>query len=216
MSHHHTTLKAHKRELSTKGQRRELRENGYVLAVVYGGTKEPSFIYLAAKDIVALRSKGQLLSHMFHLQVEGEKDEKVVLSHVEFEPTRNQIIHIDFRRASRNFRLEVDVPVLFHGQESCAALTSEGGVLNVATHSIRLDCLAEDIPEHVIVDVSHFTMGAVIHGKDVDLPKGVNNISPEKTLASITHPRIVSEETEEKPQQPPQTNASEESGKSES
>jgi large subunit ribosomal protein L25 len=63
---------------------------------------------------------------------------------------------------------------------------SEGGLLNVVTRQVEVECLPTAIPETIIVDISNLSIGSSIHASDLNMPEGVKLISrPEITIAAV-------------------------------
>ncbi|RQW78355.1 MAG: 50S ribosomal protein L25, partial [Geobacter sp.] len=56
----------------------------------------------------------------------------------------------------------------------------EGGLLDFAMHAVQVECLPNQIPEHIDVDVTDLTIGHSIHVGDLKLPTGVKVLEDAK------------------------------------
>ena len=86
------------------------------------------------------------------------------------------------------------MPVDFINDEQCRGLR-RGGVLNVVRHEIEVYCLADNIPEKIVVDLSGLDIGDSLHISAVSLPEGVRpTIARDFTIATLAAPTLISEE----------------------
>ena len=70
-----------------------------------------------------------------------------------------------------------------------------GGTVNIVTHTLDLECLAENIPQFIEADVSALEINHSLHISDVKLPTGVKTLSREDaTLVTIVPPSGYGEE----------------------
>ncbi len=54
---------------------------------------------------------------------------------------------------------------------------SEGGLLNVVTREVEIECLPTEIPEAVTADISELGVGQAVHVSNLNLPSGSKMIS---------------------------------------
>lgn len=69
-------------------------------------------------------------------------------------------------------------------------------MLNIVRHAIEVECGAEEIPEHITVDLTGFDLGDSIHISAVTLPAGVKPTITDRdfTVATIAAPSAVKSE----------------------
>jgi len=75
----------------------------------------------------------------------------------------------------------------------------QGGVANHVLNELDINCLPDDLPEYIEVDLSNLTVGHSIHVRDLALPKGVEPVlhrSENPVVATVILPALVSEEEE--------------------
>ena len=93
-------LKAIKRETKTTGQINKLRSDGFIPAILYGGSKDNLNICLKKnllKDIIKTES---FMSKVFNLDIDGSP-EKVLPREIAYDPVSDEPIHIDFIRITK-------------------------------------------------------------------------------------------------------------------
>ncbi|UNK77870.1 50S ribosomal protein L25/general stress protein Ctc [Sphingopyxis granuli] len=182
------TLTAETRERAGKGASRELRRNGRVPAVVYGGNEDPLMIHVEEKLLMKQLMTGVFLNSVVMIEV-GGKTIRTLPKDVAFHPVKDRPIHADFLRVSKDTKVQVGVPVLFVNEEKSPGL-KRGGVLNVVRHELELICEADKIPDDITIDVTGFDVGESIHISHVTLPRGVESAITDRdfTIATIVAP----------------------------
>lgn len=178
-------LSALRRERAGKGAARAVRREGRVPAVIYGGGQAPVSITLDFKETNRLIYAGHFLTTLFTIDVEGEKIRAIPRDY-QLDVVRDFPMHVDFLRLGEGSMVKVEVPVHVIGQEASPGLKA-GGALNLVHHSLEFMVPAENIPDHIDVDVSTAKIGDSIHVSAVSLPAGAKLISHEKdvTIATI-------------------------------
>ncbi len=181
-------LKAQAREGVGKGAARELRRQGRVPAVIYGDKKPPVTVSVEYKDALKFIYAGGFKSHILDLDVDGTVH-KVIPRDYQLDVVMDQPVHIDFLRVSGNSKLHVEVHVEFINEEKSPGL-KRGGTLNVVRHTVELIAPANEIPEHVTVDLSGTEIGDSLHISAVTLPKGVTPAITDRdfTIATLVAP----------------------------
>ncbi|ALH80012.1 50S ribosomal protein L25/general stress protein Ctc [Sphingopyxis macrogoltabida] len=182
------TLTAETRERGGKGASRDLRRNGRVPAVVYGGKEEPLMIHVEEKLLMKQLMTGHFMNSVVMIDV-GGKTIRTLPKDVAFHPVKDRPIHADFLRIAKDATVQVAVPVSFQNEEASPGL-KRGGVLNIVRHELELVCDADKIPDEIAIDVTGFDVGDSIHISNVTLPKGVASAITDRdfTIATIVAP----------------------------
>ena len=182
------TLTAETRERGGKGASRELRREGRVPAVVYGGKEEPLMIHVEEKLLMKQLMTGHFMNSVVMIEV-GGKTIRTLPKDVAFHPVKDRPIHADFLRISKDAKVTVAVPVVFVNEEASPGL-KRGGVLNVVRHELEIACDADKIPDEITIDVTGFDVGDSIHISNVTLPKGAESAITDRdfTIATIVAP----------------------------
>ena len=181
-------LPAEARERAGKGASRELRRNGRVPAVIYGGNEEPLAIHVEEKLLVRQLGTGHFLNSIVEIEL-GGKTLRTLPKDVAFHPVSDRPLHADFLRLSANSTVHVEVPVKFVNEAASPGL-KRGGVLNIVRHELELVCEADKIPDDISIDVTGLEVGASIHISHVTLPAGSKSAITDRdfTIATIVDP----------------------------
>jgi len=190
-------LKAAARDRVGKGAARATRRAGLVPAVIYGDKQPPEPIAIERKELATRIKAGGFLTTLFAVELNGEKS-RVIPRDVQFDPVRDFPIHVDFLRLGEGARIDVSVPVHFINEELSPGI-KRGGVLNIVRHEIELNCLADQIPEHLLADLTGKDIGDSIHISAIPLPEGVVPTITDRdfTVATVAAPAVLTVEEEE-------------------
>lgn len=181
-------LSAETRDRGGKGASRELRRNGRVPAVIYGGKEEPLMIHVEEKLLMKQLMTGHFMNSILMIEVDG-KQVRTLPKDVAFHPVKDRPIHADFLRISKDAKVHVAVPVVFINEEASPGL-KRGGVLNVVRHELELICDSDKMPDDIQIDVTGYDVGDSIHISNVALPKGSESAITDRdfTIATIVAP----------------------------
>lgn len=192
-----STLAAYSRNDHGKGSSRALRREGKIPAILYGKGQQPVSIALYLKEVTMAYTAGRFRSKLITIKIDGKTTVKALPKDLQFNPVTDVIEHVDFIKIEAGIQLRVMVPVKFAGQEKALGL-KRGGVLNIVRHEIEFFCAPDSIPTHIEINIAALDIGASVHIKDIELPKGVTPaIKRNFTIATIAGRR--KEEEEAKP-----------------
>ena len=105
---------------------------------------------------------------------------------------RGDILHIDFHAVSMNETITSEVPLEPAGEP--AGVKTGGGLLQQQVRALEIECLPQDLPDFITVDVSGLAIGDSIHVQDIVLPKGVTALAePELTVFLVSEPTVAEE-----------------------
>jgi len=182
------TLPAEARERAGKGASRQLRREGRVPAVIYGGKEEPTMIHVEAKELVRQLDTGHFMNSIVEIEL-GGKTIRALPKDVALHPVNDRPEHVDFLRMTKGGKIEVSVPVLFFNEEASPGL-KKGGVLNVVRHELELVCENDKIPSEIEIDVTGKDVGDSIHISEVTLPAGSESAITDRdfTIATLVAP----------------------------
>jgi large subunit ribosomal protein L25 len=186
-------LKATARAKSGKGAARELRRQGMIPAVIYGGGEAPQSISIDYNTAQKLIFAGHFLTTMFEIDVDGTKVRGLPRDY-QMDPVKDFPIHIDFLRLKPGQKIKVEVPVHVLNQDACPGIKN-GGTVNIVLHSIELNVPADDIPSSVDVDLTGVGLNHSIHISAIKLPQGCTPVDKDDfTVVTIVPPSGKDEE----------------------
>lgn len=183
------SLQAEIRDAAGKGPARRLRRTGKVPGVLYGARKEALPVAVDPKQLAAILRSDSGQNTIFELRMDGEKTAAMIVDW-QREPVRGALIHVDLKRIAMDQRLRVRVPVQSQGEPTGVKL--QGGILELVTREIELECLPGDIPEHITVDVSELSMGQNLRVGDLQLAPGLKVLTESDRV--VAHIVAVKEE----------------------
>jgi large subunit ribosomal protein L25 len=163
---------AESRERSGKNAARNIRRNGNVPAVIYGGHKEPQMLVLNHNEVIKHLNHEAVYSHVLDVKVDG-KTEQAILKGVQRNPAKFQIMHLDFLRVSMSESVKVHVPLHFINENTSVG-GKKGGIAAHSMVDIEVSCLPSVLPEYIEVNMANLDIGETIHLSDLKMPAGVD------------------------------------------
>lgn len=152
----------YKRANLGKKEAQDLRQDGNVPCVLYGGDEQVHFFapMILFREIVYTND-----AHFVHLNIEGEECQ-AILQEVQFHPVSEIILHADFLKISEDRKIKMDIPIRLQGQ---APGVSKGGTLVRKKASLKVQGFPKDMPEHIDVDVSELDFHHAIKVMDMKM-----------------------------------------------
>ncbi len=184
-------LKASRRTVLGK-QVKAIRREGKLPAVIYGHHIDPISIVMDLRD-TSRSLMGLAPSALVTVDVEGTPHKALVK-----EKQRNKItgtlLHVDFLAVSMTEKLRSQVYMEIVG--IAPAIKDFDGVLVTGSDEVEVECLPQDLPERIVVDVSGLLkIGDGIYVRDLVVPEGVKILEESDTMvALITAQAAVEEE----------------------
>ena len=155
---------------------RRLRRAGRVPAIVYGGSAAPLNIELDHNEIYHALRKEEFHASILQMQLEGAKDEQVLLRSVQWHAYKPQVLHVDFQRVDANQALRTMVPLHFVNAEVSPAVKLSGAIISHVATELEITCLPSALPQFIEVNLADILAGASIHLADIKLPMGVTYV----------------------------------------
>jgi large subunit ribosomal protein L25 len=176
-------IKAEKRDVTGK-QVRALRRDGKLPAVIYGHHIDPLSIVLdahSASKILARATSSSLIT----IELAGKQYPTLVRER-QLDFIRNELIHVDFMAVSMTEKITASVGVHIVGE--APAVKEFGAILVTGLTELEVECLANDLPERFIVDVSGLVeISDGVYVRDIPAPANVEILSdPEEMIVVAT------------------------------
>jgi large subunit ribosomal protein L25 len=171
---------------------RRLRRAGLVPGVLYGGSHDETVTFKVGRR--ELRSVLVDGSALIDVKIGGEKSVPAIVKEQQIHPVRGEVMHIDFLEVNLDEKIGATVAVELEGAEEAPGV-KEGGVLDQVTRELNIMALPTDIPERIVVDVSHMDIGSTLSLSEVKSESGVEFLDdPEETTIATLVPPTVEEE----------------------
>jgi len=177
-----------------KNEARRLRATGRVPAVLYGGKGEAITLSVNTKQVNAILRSESGHNTLFQVDLNG-KHEPAILKDWLNDPVSGNLLHVDLLRVAMDVRMRVKVPVHTFGDP--AGVKVQGGVFEVVTREVEIECLPGDIPSEFRADVSGLMLNQALRARDlpIDTTKMKLLTEPEQVLAHVVTLKV----EEEKP-----------------
>ncbi len=180
-------LKATKRDVTGK-QVKAMRREGRLPAVIYGRRTEPVNISLDARTAaVALSKVGS--SSLMTIDVDGTEF-PVLVRERQRNYIKDTLLHVDFLAVSLTEKLRAEVRIELTGLS--LAVKDSDAVLVTGLHTLSVECLPADLPDHVTVDISPLAkVGDSIHVRDISLGDKVTILDDgDEMIVNATYAKI--------------------------
>ena len=187
-------MDAEKREELGKQANKKIRDSGLVPAVIYGKGKDNVNISIDGKELKKVLSATEARENtILEISIEGiEGDKKVLLKEAHLDTLTSKPLHFDFYEISKGEKLKLVCPLNFVGKPEGV---KNGGVIQTLANQVMIECLQEDIPNEIKVEITELNIGDTLLVQDLPEVQGVTILSnPNSTTISILAPRIITEE----------------------
>jgi large subunit ribosomal protein L25 len=181
------TIEGQLRTGTGKKAARQLRSQGLVPGVIYGGTQEINFAapVLAFKSIV-YTPEFQLAD----IKVDG-KSYKCILKDIQFDKVSDQLSHVDFLELVQDKAVIATIPVKFTGTSQGV---KDGGRLITKVKSLKVKARPQHLKENFEVDITNLELNGNIRVEDVNEPNYEILNSPRIPIASVVMTRQLKQE----------------------
>lgn len=177
---------AKRRPATGKGASRADRRAGLIPLVLYGeGVQEPVHLVAergAIEKLLASHGEGSRVT----LRIEGEAEHPAMIKEIQYHPVRGNVIHVDFQGISLTKKIRTELPLVLKGTPQGV---KEGGVLQHQLREVEVEALPQDLPEHIVADVSGLDIGDVLFVRDLEVPPAVKVLTEgSEVIATVLAP----------------------------
>ncbi|MBV8895888.1 MAG: 50S ribosomal protein L25 [Acidobacteriaceae bacterium] len=176
------TVAADTRDSRGKNEARRLRAKGSMPAVIYGGPNGPAPVAVNPKELSKILHSKTGHNTIFNMTVAGGDTTPVMIVDWQVDPMKDVLLHVDLKRIDLTQRIAVKVPVVTQGDPKGVKI--QGGIHEIITREIEIECLPDDIPEQFTVNVSELTIGQSVRASDIPLGGSIKLISPADAVIS--------------------------------
>src|ERR1700704_5278902 len=187
-------VEAAPRETRGKNAARRVRLTGQVPAVIYGGKGESQALEVNAKQLSAILRSASGHNTIFKIKVKDTEETAIVKDWL-VDPVKGHLLHVDLLRIAMDVRMRVKIPVHTFGEAQGVKL--QGGVFEMVTREVEIECLPSDIPTEFRLDISDLMIGMQLRPTDIKVdPQKIKILTdPQRVLAHVVTLRV----EEEKP-----------------
>jgi large subunit ribosomal protein L25 len=178
------------RENVGKRDAKELRYEGKVPAVLYGGKEQQHFAVVIAdlRDVIYTPDV-----NFVEIEVNGTKT-KAIVKDTQFHPLTDILMHIDFLQLFDEKEIVMEIPVKLAGTSPGVKM---GGKLIQKLRKLRVKALPANMPQNVEVSIEKLDVGSLVRVRDLKGDKYAITNTPEDTIVSVAMSRALKQaETE--------------------
>ncbi|MXV13823.1 50S ribosomal protein L25/general stress protein Ctc [Hufsiella ginkgonis] len=161
-----------------KRDAKELRYEGKVPAVLYGGKSQLHFSVLATdlKPVVYTPDV-----HFVELTV-GDVTAQAIIQDIQFHPLTEQMLHVDFMELNAGKPLVMEIPVKLTGTSPGVKV---GGKLIQKLRKLRVKALPDSIPQYVEISLETLEVGKSVRVGDLKFPDFAITNNVDDTIVSV-------------------------------
>jgi large subunit ribosomal protein L25 len=188
-------LNAYPRTQARRGGVKKLRDTGRIPAVIYGRQQQPQNLEITSKELENLIHHSVSENLLVDLAVKDDARPKrlALVQEVQHHALSGAVLHVDFHEVAENEKVTIMVPVETTGEAT--GVKNGGGILEHVLFKVKTRALPKDLPEVIMVDVSHLEIGQAIHIGDIKPGPGVE-ILGDKHISVIAVAAPISEAAE--------------------
>ncbi len=180
-------IQAERRNPGGKNVNRRLRRSGKIPAVMYGRKKEPVPLAVTPETVKAILFSESGRNTIFAVSVDGGQQTNAMVKDYQLDPVRGNLIHTDFFEIAMDRLLELTVNIEIVGESD--GVKKDGGLMDIVTRSVEVECLPSDIPDAIKVDVGHLKINDYIRVKNLVVDPKVKILTdPEVVIVTIVPP----------------------------
>jgi large subunit ribosomal protein L25 len=179
-------VEAQRRVPGGKNANGRLRYAGMIPAVVYGPGRQPVPLSVDPGTVSEILHSDSGRNTIFKLSVDGASTD-VMVKDYQLDPVMGRIIHTDFFEIAMDRTLEVTVNVEIVGEAEGVKIG--GGIMDMVTRSLLVECLPRDIPDSIKVDVTPLKINDYIRVKNIPVSDKYQILNdPEVVVVTIVPP----------------------------
>lgn len=171
-----------------------MRKGGNLPGILYGRGRDPQAFSVNERELrAALKAGHALLDAKL-----GSDTVPVIVKDQQHHPVRGGFTHIDLLEVDLKQSIQSVVPLELAGVEDAPGVV-QGGVLDHVTRELNIEALPTDIPDSVVIDVSHLELNETFLLSSATIPSNLTVLDdPEETvIATITPPSKAEEPASE-------------------
>ncbi len=176
-----------RRAAQTKQETKQLRAEGKIPCVLYGGKEQFHFSapVLALKPLVYSPEV-----YTVDLDIDGTTH-KAIMKDLQFHPVNDRLLHVDFLAITDDKKVVMDIPVIITGS---AVGVRQGGTLRTKMRMLKISALPKHLPDNVTIKIDDLNIGDSVFVGDMKV-EGVEFLDrPNNAITAVKITRVVVEE----------------------
>ena len=178
------------RENVGKRDAKELRYQGLIPAVLYGGKTQTHFAVSAAELKPVIYTP---VVHFIDITV-GNVKSTAIIQDIQFHPLTEQILHVDFLELDEKKPIAIEIPINLTGTSPGVKM---GGKLVQKLRKLRIKALPKDHLDTIDVSIEGLDVGKSVRVGDLKFDKLTITNAKEDTIVSVTTSRALRQAEQE-------------------
>jgi large subunit ribosomal protein L25 len=166
------------RENVGKRDAKELRYEGKVPAVLYGGKEQAHFAVVTTELKDAIYTPE---ANFVEITLGGSKI-KAIIKELQFHPLTDLLLHVDFLQLFDDKEILMEIPVKITGTSPGVKM---GGKLVQKLRKLRVKALPANMPQTIEVSIAKLEVGNLFRVRDLEKGEYVITNTPEDTIVSV-------------------------------
>jgi large subunit ribosomal protein L25 len=150
--------------------------------VLYGTGGDAVALAVNPKEVTRILNSKTGHNTIFDIAVKGGETTPVMIVDWQNDPIKENLLHVDLKRIDLTARIRVKVPV--HTVGDPKGVKIQGGLHELITREIEIECLPDEIPEEFTIDVSELMIGQNVRASDIPLTGSTVLLSPADSVIS--------------------------------
>lgn len=193
MARRDITIAAQTRDSRGKNEARRLRAAGAAPGVLYGSGGASVAVAVNPKDVARILRSKTGHNTIFNVALTNGETTPVMIVDWQNDPIKDTLLHVDLKRIDLTKRIRVKVPV--HATGDPKGVKLQGGLHELITREIEIECVPDEIPEEYVVDVTELMIGQSIRAGEIPLGGSARLLSSPDSVVS----HVVALKAEEEP-----------------
>jgi len=173
-------LVAQERKRTGSGVLNQMRREGFIPCVVYGG-EENQNLKIESKAFNDLLKGAPSSNILIDLDLDGKK-QQVFIQDIQFNDLKQEIVHADFLAVDDTTLIKANIPLTLTGE---AVGVKVGGLLDQLLYTIPVKCLPQHLPETLSTDIAHLNVSEAHHIGEMEFPEGVIPTLHDKVVVAL-------------------------------
>ena len=170
-----------------KGATRQLRSQGNVPGVIYGGAKEINF----SAPATAFKPLVYTPDFQFaEIKLNGDSH-RCIMKDLQFDKVTDHLIHVDLLELVEDKKVIASIPLKFAGSP---VGVKEGGKLHIKMKALKVKTYPKYLREHIDVNIDDLELNGNIRVEYVQVERYEIMNSPRIPIASVTLTRELKQE----------------------
>ncbi|MNL22563.1 50S ribosomal protein L25 [compost metagenome] len=178
------------RENVGKRDAKELRYEGKVPAVLYGGKEQVHFAAVIADLRDAIYTPE---ANFVEIEINGAKT-KAIIKDLQFHPLTDVLLHVDFLQLFDDKQILMEIPVKLTGTSPGVKM---GGKLVQKLRKLRVKAFPKDMPQTVEVSIAKMEVGNLFRVRDLEKGNYTVTNTGEDTIVSVGMSRALKQAEQE-------------------